>query len=94
LLVLKIALYSATSIGAFLFAFMELRLKRKLTDDTPAPLANAIDFGILDDLSDRVRRERVLASLPRQARSRLRVIVGLKFLCVLILITEVLLLQR
>jgi hypothetical protein len=80
--------------STFFFAFMELRLKRQLTDDAPRPFVNASDFGIVNDVSDRLRRERVLASMPQQLRARVRMIVGLKFLCLWILVFEVLLLQR
>ena len=94
MLIFKMALYSATLIAAFLFAFMELRIKCQLTEDRDQPSANASDLGFLNYLSDSIRREQVVALLPQRARSRLRMIVALKFVCVLTLVVELLLLQR
>ena len=76
------------------FAYWELRLKRQLTDDPLAPVERAIDFGITDELSDRLRRERILRELPKQALFKFRLAVALKFLFLAILIAEVIVLQR
>ncbi len=76
------------------FAFWEDRLKRQLTDSATKPVEWVSDLGIMHDLAERMRRERVLRDLPRQALRKFRMVVILKFLFVAILIAEVLILQR
>jgi hypothetical protein len=65
-----------------------------LTDSATKPVERVSDFGIMHDLSERMRRERVLRDLPRQALFKLRMVVILKLLFVAVLIAEVLILQR
>jgi hypothetical protein len=93
-LTFKVVLYCATIAAALFFAFWELKLKRQLTDGALQPLKSVSDMGISNDLSERMKRERLLRSLPRQMRFKLRMVVGLKFLFVAILIVEVILLQK
>jgi len=94
MLTLKAALYALTVITAFFFGFWEMRLKRQLTDDAPKPHENVSDFGLLNDLSKALRRERFLETLPHQRTSKLRMVVSLKFMFIAILIVEVLAFQR
>jgi len=76
------------------FGFWEDRLKRQLTDSAMKPVAWVSDFGIVHDLRERMRRERVLRELPKEALRKFRMVVILKFLFVAILIAEVIILQR
>ena len=76
------------------FAFWELRLKRQLTDSAMQSSERVSDIGIMNDLSERMKRERVLRDLPRHALSKFRMVVMFKFLFVAILIVEVILLQK
>jgi hypothetical protein len=52
------------------------------------------DFGIWNDLSERMQRERILRDLPKEARRKYHLAVGLKLLFVVLFIVEVLVLQR
>lgn len=92
--ILKVVTYCATIAAAMFFAFWELRLKRQLTDDAVRPVERVSDLGVMNDLSERMRREQVLRDLPKQALFKLRMVVALKFLLVAILILEVIILQR
>jgi hypothetical protein len=92
--ILKVVTYSATIAAAIFFAFWELRLKRQLTDGEARPVERVSDPGVINDLSERMRREQALRYLPKQALFKLRMIVVLKFLLVAILIAEVIILQR
>jgi hypothetical protein len=76
------------------FGFWELRLKRQLTDKAVQPLERACDRGILDDISENIKREQALGGLPKQELFKVRMVVMLKFLFVAILIAEVIVLQR
>jgi hypothetical protein len=91
---LKVFTYCATIAAAMFFAFWELRLKRKLTDGAMSPVERVSDLGIMNDLSERMRREQILRDLPTQARSTLRMVVVFKFAFVAILIAEVIIFQR
>ncbi len=90
----KVFVYSLTLALAMFFAFWELRLKRQLTDSALTPNTRPSEFGVVNDLSERMSRERVIAALPREALTKLRTVVALKFLFVAILIVEVVVLQR
>ena len=92
--ILKVVTYCATIAAAMLFAFWELRLKRQLTDGAVRPVERVCDLGVINDLSERMRREQALRDLPKQALFKLRMVVVLKFLLVAILIAEVIVLQR
>jgi hypothetical protein len=91
---LKVVTYCATIAAAMVFAFWELRLKRQLTESAMQPLEKVSDIGIMDDLSERIRRERVLNGLPKHSQFKLRMVVTFKFLFVTILIVEVIILQK
>ena len=92
--ILKIALYLLTIAGAFFFAFWEIKLKEQLTDGALQQHESASDFGIWNDLSIKIRRERSLKNLPRRQLFKFRVIVSFKFLFVAILVVEVIFFQR
>lgn len=92
--IFKVVTYCTTIAAAMFFAFWELRLKRQLTDSAMRPLQGVSDLGIMGDLSERMRREQVLRSLPKHALFKFRMIVMLKFLFVAILIAEVIILQN
>jgi hypothetical protein len=94
MLTLKVVVYFGTISAAFFFGFWELNLKRQLTDGALRPSKGSIDVGVLDDLAERMKRERLLRSLPRQTLFKIRIVVGLKFLFVAIFLAEVLFLQR
>jgi hypothetical protein len=94
MLPLKDAVNCVTLSTAMFFALWELKLKRELTDGLPKPSENVSDLGILSDLHERLRRERFLRGLPRQARSKLKIVASLKFLFVVVLIIEVFVLQK
>jgi hypothetical protein len=93
-LILKVVLYCTTIAVALVFAFWELKLKRQLTDEDFQPSKNVGDFGILNDLSERMQREHILRGLPQQVRRKFKVVVGFKFLFLALLIIEVFVLQR
>ena len=94
MLLLKVAIYSATMTAAMFFAFWELRLKKQLTDDAVQPVTRVSDLGIMSDISERVRREQVLKELPKQVSRKLRIVIMFKFWLVATLIAEVIILQR
>jgi hypothetical protein len=89
---LKAFIYSFTIALATFFSFWELRLKRQLTDSASPPNARPSELGVMNDLSERMNRERAIAGLPRKVRTKFRTVVALKFLFVLILIVEVIVL--
>ncbi len=76
------------------FAFWELRLKRQLTDSAPEPTTLPSELGVMNDLSERIRRERIIEHMPKEALRKFRTVVVVKFLFVAILIVEVIVLQR
>ena len=91
--ILKALTYSVTILVAMFFGFWELRLKEQLTDTGVQPSRMVSDLGPVY-LSDRLRRERALRDLPKQALFKLRAVVMLKFLFVAALVAEVIVLQR
>jgi hypothetical protein len=91
---LKFITYFLTIAFAMFFAFWELRLKHQLTDRASSPSGSPSELGVMNDLSERMNRERSIESLPKKARAKLRTVVVLKFLFVAILIVEVIVLQR
>jgi hypothetical protein len=90
----KVVVYCITLASALFFAFWELKLKRRLTEEAFRPSDRAGDFGILNDLPEKMKREQILRDQPRQALFKFRMVVILKFLFVAILIVEVIVLQR
>ena len=76
------------------FGFWELRLKRQLTDGAMQPMEEVSNLAIMNDLSDRMRREQVLRDLPKRVLFKLRLVVAFKLLFVAALIAEVIILQR
>ncbi len=91
--ILKVVIYSVTILAAMFFGFWELRLKEQLTDSAFQPSKMVSDFGAFN-LSERIKREQILRDLPKEAKSKYRKVVMLKFLFVAILIAEVIILQR
>jgi hypothetical protein len=91
---LKILIYCVTIAAMFFFASWEMRLKRRLTEDALQTPRDVVDFGVLDALSDRMERERFLKSLPPEKLFKFRVVMGLKFLFIAMLIIEVICLQK
>ena len=94
MLAAKVLVYSVTIVAAFLCAFWELKLKRQLTDEALHLPERASDLGIVNDLSERLKRERFLGTLPRQRLCKFRLVAALKFLFVFLLIIEVIVLQK
>jgi hypothetical protein len=90
----KTFIYSATIAVALFFAFWELKIKRQLPNEALDLPERVSDLGIVNGLSKRMARERFLRSLPRQRLRKFRMVVSLKFLFVLLLIIEVIVLQR
>jgi hypothetical protein len=90
----KIVFYGVTIAGVFAFASLELKLKREWTEQVPRLPESVVDRGMMDDFSEQLKRERSLEELPSTMRSRLRRIIALKFLCIGMLVAEVILLQR
>jgi hypothetical protein len=76
------------------FGFWELRLKRRLTDSALQPPQGVADLGVLGALSERMQRERIMSSLPKEKLRIYRRVMVLKLLCFACLIIEVLLFQR
>jgi hypothetical protein len=91
---MKACLYCATIAAALFFAYWEDRLKRQLTDKAFRPSERISDFGVLNDLEERMQRERILKVLPKPALGKYRKAVVLKFFFVALLILEVIVLQR
>jgi hypothetical protein len=96
MLTFKIVAYSLTSSCAFLLAFWEMRLRRQLTDRALVQQhENASDYSDLSyGIQKEIRRERILKYLPGEALFKLKLVAGLKFLLVAILIAEVVVFQR
>jgi hypothetical protein len=95
MLIFKIALYSLTTVGALYCAFWEMKLKNQLTEDALKRQYEGVsDFGIFNDLSNRMKRERFLKTLSSEELFKYRVAVSLKFIFVAVLIGEVVWLQR
>ena len=94
MLTFRVVVYCSTIAVALFFAFWELRLKDQLSDETLQPSKHISDIGVLNDLAERAKRERFLRDLPQQALKKVRIVVGLKFLFVALLIVEIIVLQR
>ncbi len=75
------------------FAFWELRLKRQISEDVKSSKIPS-NLGLLNDISESMKREHFVQSLPKMSQVKLKKIVLLKFLFVVLLITEVILLHR
>jgi hypothetical protein len=73
-----------------------LKLWRRLTEEALGQRQERVsDFqDVLYGIRKEFSRERLLRSLPREALIRLRVVGGLKFLFLVILVVEVICLQR
>jgi hypothetical protein len=94
MLAFKIALYTVTLASAFLFGFWENKLFSELTDGAEQEEKNVSQFGFFNDISNRIKRRRFLKTLSPEMTFKYKVIVGMKFLCMAMLIAEVLVLQR
>lgn len=96
MLALKIALYILTIGSAFFFAFLESKLRHRLTDEALEQQSESVsDYSDLSyGIRKEVRRERILERIPPERLFKLRVFASLKFLFVAILIVEVIFLQR
>lgn len=96
MLATKIALYVLTLGTALFFAFWEMSLRRRLTDEALEQQRESVSdhSDVLYDMRKEIRRERILKSLPRKDLFKLRVVVSLKFLFLAVLLFEVVLLQR
>ena len=92
--ILKAIVYVTTITLMMFFAAWELRLKRRLTDSAIGPPQGVADLGVLGALSERMQRERIMSSLPKEKLRTYRRVVALKFLCFACLIIEVIILQR
>jgi hypothetical protein len=90
----RVAVYSLTITGTLLLSFWETKLKHRLTEDTPQPPENVSDYGMLSEISKNIRRERFLNTLPPNTLTKLRTVIGLKFLGVALLVLEVIVFQR
>ena len=94
MITLRAVEYLLTLAAAFVCAFWELKLKRQLSDQPFGRSKSVSDFGLMNDLSERIARERVLESQPREALKTLSLVIRLKFVFVAIFIVEVIFLQR
>ena len=85
--VFKIVLYAVTGAGAFFFGFREFKLRNELTDGVLRGPGSG-------QVAEQFKRQRVLWSLPPEARAPYNRAAALKFVFVALLIIEVLFLQR
>lgn len=90
---LRFLTYSLTLALAMLFGYWELQLKRRLADNAFRPNTRPSEFGVTNDLSEKMERERTIAALPKAALKPYRTVVTIKFLLLAILIVEVIVLQ-
>lgn len=90
----KAGFYFITMMGGFVFGFWEMRIKRQLTDSILKYDERVSDMGAFSSSKEAMKREHLLSTLPREERSKLRLIIGLKIVCVISLAAEVVLLQR
>jgi len=93
MLAFKSVVYVLTIASLFLFGFWEMQVRRRLTEKG-AKRESVAKFGALSGISNEIRRELFLESLPSEVLLKLRVIRSLKILFFVILIIEVLVLQR
>ena len=91
---LKIALYVFTVAAALFFAALEMRMKRRLVEPLPHSPEQVSEMGLLNDIRLRIQDERNLKALPSRNLVSLRVVVTAKFLFVLALVIEVIVLHR
>ncbi len=95
MLVFKIVLYIVTLAATFFFAIRERKLKEELTDEIlRRQRENVSDFDSFYEIRKDIKRERILRDLPRRAKSKLNMAIGLKFLFGLAFCIEILILQR
>jgi hypothetical protein len=94
MLIFKVILYLLTIGCAFFFGFLEMKMKRQLTESLLQDDRRASEMSLLNDVSQRMKRERLLKSLPPEALVPFRRVVILKFLFAAILVIEVLVLQH
>ena len=85
---IKDILYSVTIATAFFGGYLELKLKKQLTQEALQTTKNVGDFGLLNDLSENLERERILNKLPKQMLFKLRLVLWLKFLAIALLVIE------
>ena len=86
--------YTVTLALALLCAFWELRMKRQLSDKAIEASGYKNASGSLNDMSEKIERERLLSTVPKEDLKALRAIVVLKFVFVAVLIVEVIVLQK
>ena len=87
-------IYGGTSLGVFLSAFWEMKIKRDLTHDAFEE-ARRNGFKLpLGSIRESMKREEILKSLPAASRSRQKLLSLIKFGFILALLLEVLILQR
>lgn len=95
MLAFKAGLCVLTLAAAFFFAFWERKLIHELTDGiVEKQHENVSDIDSFYEFRRDIRRIRILGSLPRKARFKLRIITSLKLLFAAILVVEVLFLPR
>lgn len=95
MLAFKISLCVLTIAIAMLFAHREMKLRRELTDEMPEErILDCGEYTVFSGLRQELKRERFLSDLPSKRRSKLRVAGGLKCLFAVILVIEIMLLQR
>jgi hypothetical protein len=93
--IFKAVLYVLTAGSALVFGFWEFKLRDQLTDEKLEQQdERPSDYGLLYGLKRQLRREGILRNFPPETRSKYKMIVGLKFFFMAILIAEVIILQR
>jgi len=90
----KIALYIFTAAASFFFGFWELKLKSQLTAGVAEEDKFVSEYGVINDLRLRMKRERFLRELPRETLFKYKLVLILKFFFVALLIAEVIVFQR
>lgn len=95
MLAFKVVLYVLTLAGMFVFAFWERKLTHQLTDEVlEQQRENVSDFDSFYQIRKDTRRTSILRNLLREARSKLNVVIGFKFLFAVVFVIEIIVLQR
>jgi hypothetical protein len=94
MLAFKVILYLLTIGCAFFFAFLEVKMKHRLTDNLLEDDQRPSEMGVLNDISTRMKRERLLKGLAPDVLVPFKRVVTLKFLFMAIFVIEVIVLQR
>ena len=92
--IFKVITYCVTFAAAMFFAFWKNRLKRRLTDAAISSLKLVSDLGIFNDIKEELKREEALRDLPKQQLFKYRVVNLCTFLFFVMLVVEVLVLQK